>query len=201
MNAETLRHIFEPMFTTKSSGTGLGLAVAEQVVKRHGGEIYAQSEPGRGTTFHLFLQAALPPSDAQGKPVSAPLQQRVRPRRVLVVEDEPLVAEGVTSLLEMEGFDTFAVSTGADTLPAIRDFRPDVVVLDVGLPDMSGVDVYKTIAAEHPDLPVIFSTGHADEGRVGTLLQSDIHLIQKPYDIDSLLNLMARVMRNDAPTS
>src|ERR1700752_2950254 len=81
--------------------------------------------------------------------------------RVLLVEDEPEVAAGVAMLLEVEGAEVEVVHSGGEAIAAIERFAPDVVILDIGLPDMNGAEVYERIASRWPDLRVLFSSGHA----------------------------------------
>jgi two-component system cell cycle sensor histidine kinase/response regulator CckA len=196
MSEETRRHIFEPLFTTKKSGTGLGLPLAHQIVARHGGEITVESSLGAGTTFHLFLPACEREPEPQ-QLESAPKPPRAAPvklRRVLLVEDDAAVAAGIVSLLEMEGLDVDIIDNGAEAIDMIRESPPDVVVLDVGLPDMDGTAVYETIAATHPELPVIFSTGHADQSSLEKyLVRPNVSSLLKPYDSAALLEAIERV--------
>ncbi|HEX9148193.1 MAG TPA: ATP-binding protein, partial [Thermoanaerobaculia bacterium] len=158
MPREILDHIFEPLFTTKRTGTGLGLAVAQRVIARHGGMIDVESEPGKGTTVSILLPAATLES-----PKAAPAAMVRHPRRVLLVEDEPEVAAGIAALLESDGMEVRSVACGRDAAPAARSFEPDAVILDVALPDMSGIDVFAELRLSWPKLPVLFSSGHGDQ--------------------------------------
>ncbi len=189
MSAETRRHIFDLLFTTKKTGTGLGLALAHQIVMRHGGEIFVESALGAGTTFHIFVPAAGEEmtSAADAKPQTEK-RPHVRKRRVLLVEDEPSVAAGIASLLELEGLIVETAGSGAAAIEAVRAAPPDVIVLDVGLPDMEGPAVYDVIAEAHPELPVIFSTGHADASRLDQYLSKPtVSFLFKPYDAAALI--------------
>jgi PAS domain S-box-containing protein len=198
IDEETLHHIFEPLFTTKKNGTGLGLAVTHQVVQLHGGEIFVESTEGAGTTFHIFLplsaahRAVVP--EAAGE-----LPQDRGTRRILLVEDDPSVAAGLTALLECEGFCVTRARTGNEALLALRRTTPDAVILDVGLPDMDGQRVYASIASTHPSLPVIFSTGHADRGQFEELLaRPNVEYLLKPYEGETLMDALARVLETAA---
>jgi PAS domain S-box-containing protein len=193
MSEETLRHIFEPLFTTKRSGTGLGLAVAHQVVQRHGGEIFAESIAGAGTTFHLSLPIAETEGESAAPAASPPKSSRAR--RLLLVDDDEAVVAGLGALLELEGIQVDAVRSGAAAIEYLRHARPDVVLLDVGLPDMDGTEVYAQIAAIDPELPVVFSTGHADTERLHGLERRHVASLLKPYDAGTLLEAIERVMQ------
>ena len=189
-----LPHVFEPLFTTKMTrGTGLGLAVAQQVLSRHGGEIFVESELGRGTTFHLFLP--LCESHPEQEPVAEEQSAPQRPGcRLLLVEDDGGVAEGLMMLLEDDGFAAALAPSGRDALGMIPRFAPDVVVLDVGLPDMDGIEVYREIIKRWPDLPVIFSTGHGGTASLGDLKPPHPPFLVKPYCIEALNEAVAAVL-------
>jgi PAS domain S-box-containing protein len=201
ISPETLNHIFEPLFTTKKSGIGLGLAVTHQVVQLHGGEIFVESTEGAGSTFHIFL----PLSTGHSSPLPEPAGEVPHDRglrRILVVEDDPIVAAGLTEMLEFGGFSVISVATGGEALAALHHGTPDAVVLDVGLPDMDGQTVYASIAATHPALPVIFSTGHADQGRLEELLaRPNVKYLLKPYEADALMDALGGVLGGAASPS
>jgi CheY-like chemotaxis protein len=191
MSAAVQKSIFDPLFTTKRSGTGLGLAVAQQVVARHGGSIHVESAPGAGTTFFILLQAA--PN------VAAPEEKRRekdgRIHRVLLVEDEPAVAEGIAALLEGEGIEVRLVKRGGEAQAAALSFHPEAVVLDVGLPDMNGWDVYLALRKTSPGLPIVFSSGHGDQGALQREANaSSVAFLRKPYDIDTLIDVLHKVI-------
>ena len=197
MSEETLRHAFEPLFTTKKRGTGLGLAVAHQIVQRHGGEIQIESTPGEGTSFHIFLPMAEERAEAEPQPDAAsPAGQSLR---ILIVEDDPAVAIGLGVLLECEGFSVTTRSTAESALAAVAESVPDAVILDVGLPDMDGTTVFAQLERDHPRLPVIFSTGHADRGHLERLLaRPAVGFLLKPYERHALLQTLATVLRSGA---
>jgi len=189
MSPEVMEHIFEPLFTTKrNGGTGLGLAIAHQAVLQHRGHIFVESAPERGTTFHLFL-----PRGAKGcQPLQSSSETRLpRPQRVLIIEDEPCIVEGVSAILSSEGMEVRAVGSGSEGAGAVASFAPDVVLLDFGLPDLDGAEVYARIRKVAPDLPVIFATGHAD-CRFLCDGQSDsrTRFLQKPFEMTALLEVI-----------
>lgn len=195
MPEDVRRNIFEPLFTTKrAGGTGLGLTVAHQIIERHSGEIFVESTPGKGSAFHLFLPRQ-PSGEAtpsvEATPARAPVAERkenARHMRVLLVEDDDTVRSGLETLLEGEGMEVAGVSTGGEALGAIERFSPDAVVLDVGLPDVDGVELYESIAQRWPELPVIFSTGHGDQSKLESYLSSPhVGFLLKPYELDTLL--------------
>ncbi len=201
MTADVLQRAFEPLFTTrKSGGTGLGLAVAHQVLLQHGGFIFAESEPSRGTTFHMFLPRAGAPCGMGGAAVIA--SSNVRGRTLLMIEDEQPIVEGITGLLNCVGMRVVSVGTGGEAAGAVERFHPDVVLLDFGLPDMDGSVVYRSLRKEHPFLPIIFATGHGDRRAVHeAIADRRTRFLQKPFDGDTLLTAIAELQpgesRND----
>jgi signal transduction histidine kinase len=197
MPQETLRYIFEPLFTTKTTGgTGLGLAVASQVVQQHEGHIYAESVLGEGTTFHIVIPASEPSTAAPKQPESRPRSHALRPdMHVTLVEDDDAVGAGLAAILDYEGISVDWVRLGAQAVARIAARLPDAVILDLGLPDVDGIKVYEEIAKRWPDLPVLFSTGHGDENvlknhRVG----KHVGYLQKPYESDVLLGALEELL-------
>jgi nitrogen-specific signal transduction histidine kinase len=192
MTPETMNHIFEPLFTTKKTGgTGLGLAVAHQIVLRHHGHIFAESSPGRGATFHIFLPVTYPQLMA---PKVSAVAEKSSVRRVLLVEDDLSVSVGLSVLLEMEGIAVEVVTRGADAEAAVVRFDPEVVLLDIGLPDMDGTEVYHRLTKRWPSLPIVFSTGHGDEKKLEPYLsRPEVRFLMKPYDFPTLMAVLKSV--------
>jgi PAS domain S-box-containing protein len=187
ISRQDLPHIFEPLFTTRQHGTGLGLSVIFQVVTAHGGHISVDSEPGKGTTFHLLIPAASADIKEDEEACDAKRAGLPRLLRILIVEDDDAVACGLRWSLETEGAAVHVVSRGADALPALFAFRPDVVVLDLSLPDENGRAVYERIADVSP-VPVVFSSGSAAGADIDDLLEpSRTAFLVKPYATDELL--------------
>jgi len=193
MNEEMLRHAFEPLFTTKRNGTGLGLPVVLQVVQKHGGELFVESTPSVGTTFHMFLPLAVP--DAVRGPREIGREKSTsNAKLVVLVEDDPIVAAGLVGILTLEGMAVRLVKTGTEAIAILRRVVPDLVILDVGLPDIDGTQVFTTLGSALDGVPVIFSTGHADRTKIEDLLaRPNVGFLLKPYAHDDLLQMMAEV--------
>lgn len=185
---ETLPYVFEPLFTTKKGGTGLGLAIASRVVHQHKGQIYAESTPGEGTTFHILIPAAEELA-AVAQPEPATASHMARPGlHVTLIEDDDSVGTGIAAILDLEGISVDWVRLGAEAIERIDAHFPDAVIFDVGLPDVDGGKLYEEIAARWPDLPVLFSTGRGDENlpkevRTG----KNVGYLQKPYESNALI--------------
>ncbi len=191
--SEMLEQIFDPFVTTKRSGTGLGLAVARQALTQHGGFIVAESAPGSGTAFHILLPRA---GEALSTVVTVAEQKASgRIRRLLLVEDDVLVAEGLGSLLELEQIDVRVIEQGREVVAAIEEFTPDAVVLDLTLPDIDGREVFAQITLRWPDLPVVFSSGHGGEADLAReLARGHVGFLQKPYEIAALMAAIERAL-------
>jgi two-component system cell cycle sensor histidine kinase/response regulator CckA len=182
---ETLDRIFDPLFTTKPRGTGLGLTVVHQVIAAHGGSVRARSETGVGTKFHLLLPSVEPRATAPAK----------RRASLLLVEDDAGVAAGLSAILGSEGIDVRVVMQGRDVVREIESAVPDVIVLDLQLPDVEGGRVYDEVAERWPGLPVIFISGSLHPTDVARHLQQPhAAFLYKPFDIDQLLNALKRVL-------
>ena len=190
MPPEVKERIFEPLFTTRQSGgTGLGLAVAHQVLTQHGGFLFVESEEGRGTAFHLFLPKALPPQKNKSSETASARMPAAK--KLLIIDDETAISDGIAALLEQDGIGVEAITTGVEAKRAILSFRPDVVLLDFGLPDLDGSEVYEIIREIDTNLPVIFATGHGDR----RILHDRLHdpytrFLQKPFEVADLLAMM-----------
>jgi PAS domain S-box-containing protein len=190
---EIADRIFDPLFTTKPRGTGLGLSVVHQIIKQHGGEIHVESRDGEGTSFHVMLPLVQMEA-REGEVASAEAGSESGLRRVLLVEDDPAVSLGLSMLLESDGFSVQTVTNGADALPEVERFRPDLVLLDYGLPDMTGVDVFRLIRARWPDLAVIFSTGQGEQQALRESMETQrTGYLLKPYDLRQLIDEMRRI--------
>jgi two-component system, cell cycle sensor histidine kinase and response regulator CckA len=188
MDEATQRRIFEPFFSMKPRGHGLGLGSCLGIVKAHGGAILVESAPDRGSTFSMLLPATDARSEvATRTPTTAP------PCRVLVIDDEPLVRSHVRRLLTQHGFTVEVAPDGSTGLEAIRRSRPDVVLLDMMLPDLDGVDVVRRLRASGLTVPVVLCSGDLDAARERGLDPEQVQgMLQKPFDSSQLLEVIDR---------
>lgn len=192
---DIIGHVFDPLFTTKEAGgTGLGLAVAHQVVTGHGGHIFVESEAGSGTIFHLFLPKAARVPEAAVLEGSVS-QSGVRARRILIVDDEEAILDGISELLSWEGLEVRVASSGQPAIDIAAEFVPELVVLDLCLPDMDGVEVARRLRQDRPALPIVFATGHGDRGQIA--IDERTFFLRKPFCFDALLEAI-RVIQETA---
>jgi CheY-like chemotaxis protein/anti-sigma regulatory factor (Ser/Thr protein kinase) len=189
------RRIFEPFFTTKGPrGTGLGLAMAYGIVTRHGGQITVESQEGRGTEFTIRLPAArrAPPAPAPG--MALPPE---RAARVLVIDDEPEVRDTLADILQAEGHQVVATSSGAEGLARFGEDGFDLVMTDLAMPAMSGWQVAEAVQARVPGLPVVLVTGWGVEVPADQLRKSGVaRVLTKPFRLDSVRELLAALLRD-----
>ncbi len=190
MSAETQARIFEPFFTTKpvGEGAGLGLASVYGTVTQSGGFVRLDTEPGRGSTFTVHLPLADEPS-ATDAPADAPREVSAT-LRALVVDDEQIVRELATTILELEGFEVLAAANGVGALQLLGQAPEgiDVLVTDVSMPGMGGRELAARIGELLPGLPVVFMSGYSDEILGGTPDdRTPLTFLAKPFSPRSLV--------------
>jgi two-component system cell cycle sensor histidine kinase/response regulator CckA len=165
MDREVREHIFEPFFTTKDrgKGTGLGLATIYGIVRQAGGHIWLYSEPGHGSTFKLYFPSVDAPATAL--PATPPTSSKEASGTVLVCEDEPTVRDMTTRQLERAGYRVIAVPDGAAAMAAFEEGQPpiDVLVSDVIMPNMSGIELADWAFERHPNLGIVLLSGYTAE--------------------------------------
>ena len=207
MDAEVLAHIFEPFFTTKPAGvgTGLGLATVYGVVRQSGGHIRVASERGEGTTFEIFLPQADPahvPATVPDPVVRVPAG---RPSEtLLVVEDDPSVRDLVEACLSEAGYTVLAAASPREALDVAgcHEGPLDLLVTDVVMPGMNGMDLAEMLSARRAGLKVLFMSGYPgdtlarhgveDEGRA---------FLPKPFSLSGLLGRVREVLHGIIPPS
>ncbi|HEX6178917.1 MAG TPA: PAS domain S-box protein [Thermoanaerobaculia bacterium] len=183
MDPSTLWQLWDPLFTTKRNGTGLGLPIAKRLVERQNGAIAVDTKVGEGSAFHLLLPVAAETARRDTHRATSPSPMPLQ--RVLLAEDEESVAAGLKALFELEGVECRHVGTGEQVMAAIAGFHPQVVVLDMKLPGMSGLEVLARIRASIPEQQVILSSGHFTELDLDRYTRA----LLKPYPFEELLHL------------
>ena len=199
MDAITRERVFEPFFTTKEvgEGTGLGLSVVHGIMRDYQGAITVDSQPGSGTSFHLYFPAADAAAEAAGaRPAPAPSPQG-RGQQVLYLDDDESLVLLVKRTLERNGYRVAGYTDSAEALRALAadPGRFDLVVTDYSMPGMSGLDVAREVARIRPGLPVAVTTGYiTDELRERAPQAGVRELIYKPDSAEDLCETVQRLL-------
>ena len=194
MDPVTLSHAFEPFFTTKGvgHGTGLGLSTVYGIVKQSEGYVWAYSEPGRGSTFKIYLPAVEREAAASDQP-AGPAATPGRGEAVLVVEDDDGVRWMTRRVLADAGFRVLEARDGRSALELLAGDGAGIrlVLTDVVMPGMGGRELAERIAALWPDLPVLFTSGYTDGEIVRRgLLEPGAAFVQKPFGPDAIVRIV-----------
>jgi PAS domain S-box-containing protein len=197
MDAATMAHLFEPFFTTKpvGEGTGLGLATVYGIVAQSGGHVAAYSEPGKGSTFKVFLPRVPAPVEAQAAAVAGP--PRGGSETILLVEDAEAVRSFTNRILVDLGYTVSAAGSGAEALEfAAQQPRPiDLLVTDVMLPGMNGREVSERLTALWPSLRTLFISGYTQDSIVHRgELDMGVAFLGKPFTPDALGHAVREVL-------
>ncbi|WP_426750974.1 hybrid sensor histidine kinase/response regulator [Myxococcus sp. Y35] len=187
---DLLPHIFEPYFTTRGEGMGMGLAICREFVKALGGTIHVRSEPGKGTTVEVRLRRAEPPAPPMA---TKPTVAAARPRRILVVDNEPRTVDRLRHLVH--GYDLVTAAHGCEALERLRaraDF--DAILCDLGLPEMTGMEFYERVRTSWPGLHerIVFTTSGVFTSELQHFLQQVKNpLLTKPFEPQRLQGVLA----------
>ncbi len=195
MAPDVQEHIFEPFFTTKNrnQGTGLGLAQVYGIIRQHGGFIDVQSTIGAGTTFTLYWP--LPNAASETTALEADTAITTSPRfgrgeTILFVEDDMGVRQSTAEILRQLNFQVIEVEHGQDAITLLEqpDQVIDLVITDMMMPGMTGVDLCRFVKRQMPDLEVILLTGYAPEAFTGELQTAGFaHILEKPFTVQKLV--------------
>lgn len=197
MDKDVLDRIFEPFFTTKpaGAGSGLGLSVVLGIVENHNGGITVYSEPGRGSTFRVYLPvtgAAAPQTTA-----IEPKHQPVTGARVLFIDDEQMIMGLMSELLSQAGYQVSAFTDPQAALDSFKQ-RPnefDVLVTDASMPHLSGINLARAALAERPDLPIVLVSGHFTPAETAEAREVGVReILHKPHSVDELEAVLAAVL-------
>jgi two-component system cell cycle sensor histidine kinase/response regulator CckA len=206
MDKETQSRIFEPFFTTKEKGkgTGLGLSTVYGIVKQSNGYVFAESEPGAGTTFYVYLPRA-EESAEELSPAKSPQNEADGCETVLLVEDEESVRELVRLTLTARGYKVLEAENGECGLRIAEDFKEhiDILITDVVMPGIGGRELAKKLQALRPGISVLYLSGYTEDTVVTQgALGPDTAFLQKPFTLQNLAKKVREVLRSkSAPKS
>jgi signal transduction histidine kinase/CheY-like chemotaxis protein len=204
--AEYLDRIFDPYFSTKEKGTGLGLAVCYSIVRAHGGAITVESDVGVGTRFSIYLPASTRP--VAHVPELPPPPPRGLRGRVLLMDDDPIVAEVTQEMLESLGYATRSASCGEDAIEQFRNAETqsepfDTVILDLTVPGgLGGRDTLPPIRAMRPDVRVLATSGYADDPVLANYREYGFDgVLPKPFTLAELARALGELDAGDLQES
>jgi PAS domain S-box-containing protein len=198
MDAKTQSRIFEPFFTTKppGRGTGLGLSTVYGIVKQSGGNIWLYSEPGKGTTFKIYLPAIAAVPEDIGKVAPAEAAPR-RGGTVLVVEDDEQLRRLTHRALASQGYTVLEADRGSTALDIARRHKGhiDLLLTDVIMPDTNGRKLAETMRAARPELRVLYMSGYPD-GAIAShgMLEPGVAYLAKPFTTEAVARRVREVL-------
>ena len=201
MDEQVRAHLFEPFFTTKGAeGTGLGLAQVYGIVKQHGGEVDVTTEPGRGTTFRIYLPVEArehAQTDDTGTTEAIP---QGRGETILLVEDEGKVREAGRRVLESLGYSVLTATNGLEGLSLFKEAdRCDLVLTDMVMPEMGGLELIQELKRIAPGVKALVVTGYISQEDTQVLKDSGLtHIIDKPLDVCILARAVRQILDEDA---
>jgi PAS domain S-box-containing protein len=188
MDEQTLQHIFEPFFSTKETtlANGLGLSTVHGIIAQSKGRIECTSCPGKGAAFHIYLPIAAARSSAV-----AELKSNHAVCRVLLAEDDPIVNKHLTHAIQKAGFPVDAVNNGEEALAAFGRTQYRMLITDIVMPKLGGIDLTKRLRDQFPELPVVLISGYSAEMSVlEHLPQDNTCYLQKPFAVSKLISTM-----------
>jgi signal transduction histidine kinase/CheY-like chemotaxis protein len=197
MDAATVGRMFDPFFSTKFTGRGLGLAAVLGIARGHRAGLRVQSDPGRGTTIRVYFPAG-------GGVVEEPIARAAMPilpgqGLVLVVDDEMIVRETARRALERAGFDVLSADSGRKAVELFRPRAGDIrlVLLDVTMPDASGLETFEELRRLEPALPILLSSGYTEES-TANVCEGDAlaGFVPKPYSPDELVRRVREMLES-----
>jgi len=198
MDEETVKRIFEPFFTTKEKGkgTGLGLAMVYGVVQRHGGTVRVSSEPGKGSTFKIYIPASgKPETEENGKKRI----MRGRNEAILVVDDEEIARSLAKDALESCGYRVLLAENGVEAIDIYQENNDSLglVILDMVMPKMGGRDTFLKLKELNGEVKAILVTGYRRNEEANEIMRNGAKaFIQKPFQLDELLSKVRKVLDN-----
>ncbi|NQT82934.1 response regulator, partial [bacterium] len=197
MPPEVQKKVFQPFFTTKSDGMGLGLSLVYGTVKRHNGDIQLETQPNEGTSVTLLFPTDLSVSEVRESSEPAPI---VRKAIVLIVDDNREVTSTLRQMLESASHEVTAVTDGQKGISKYQESKFDIVITDIGMPGLSGWDVSKAIKAYDPDARIILITAwgaQLDQARIKECGASIV--IHKPFEKNKILSAIKDLLPDASP--
>ncbi len=196
MDEATRARVFEPFFTTRKEGTGLGLSTVYGVVRQSGGWITVESTPGAGTLFTIHLPQVDAPASAVAPPPRAIGELLEGKETILLAEDEASVRELTTRILRQRGYTVIEAQDGRSALAALQAHKGplDLLLTDVVMPDLSGPDVAKKVLKQRPTVKVLYMSGYTDDAVLQHGVMTGTPFLQKPFSPGALAAKVREVL-------
>jgi CheY-like chemotaxis protein len=196
---QNLKKIFDPFFSTRSGSSGIGLASAYSIVKRHYGHIDVKSKPGEGTTFTIYLPATRSINVKRGREVK---EEKKRGKiRIMIVDDDEMILKSTGKLLKLMGYYVDTVLNGETGIKILKENLSnnnpfDLVILDLVIPGgMGGVEILQQLREIDPDIKAVVSSGYSDEEVLGNYGEYGFNgIVPKPYKSSELQAEINRVL-------
>jgi CheY-like chemotaxis protein len=205
MSHDVLSRVFEPFFTTKPTGqgTGLGLSQIYGFVKQSGGFVRIESSPGEGTSVHIYLPGREPLTNpaAEERPAVERIASACTAHRgkILIVEDQTEVRSQIADALNEIGHTVMEAGDGTAGLKVLESGEPlDLLITDVGLPGMSGLQLAEAARAAQPNLPILLITGYAGKSLGTSQLAPNMEVLRKPFTLEELAARVRPLLKGTA---
>jgi two-component system cell cycle sensor histidine kinase/response regulator CckA len=196
ISPESISKIFDPYFSTKDTGSGLGLAVCFSVINKHGGIIYADSTPGRGTTIIFYLPVA---EASKRRKHDVETNNIIRGSgQILVIDDDQSVGETMVSFLDELGYEPYFVTTGDESIRLLKEGSFfDAVITDLTIPGgIGGVEIKDQIRQIYPDMKIIVASGYSDDPVMTSYKEYGFNgMIRKPFRINVVSKVLYTVLQ------
>ncbi len=178
---ENISKIFDPFFSTKTTGTGLGLAVCYGIIQKHEGDIRVSSRPGQGTRFTIQIPLV---QDSKKTTVMKPI-------KVLLVDDEKDFVETLYGRIKKRKLEADVAFDGEQALEMVANQVPDVMVLDLNMPNLDGMEVLRSVKETYPGIEIIILTAYgAEYSKIDALLLGAFEFMEKPVNVDELIQVI-----------
>ncbi len=198
MDEGTLERVFEPFYTTKGSGTGLGLSTVHGIVSQSGGEIRVDSVPGKGTTFKIYLARAEGQEEAVATEAEDDEWALGGSETILVAEDDQSIRDSLCDLLQDKGYKVLSAANGREGLNLSRDYEGsiDLLITDVVMPEMGGTELAEALFQQRPETKILYMTGHPGNVTLQHGLDSQAAFLQKPLEMEVLSRKLHSLLRH-----
>ena len=198
MDEGTLERVFEPFYTTKGSGTGLGLSTVHGIVSQSGGEIRVDSVLGKGTTFEIYFARAEGQEEAVATEAEDDEWALGGSETILVAEDDQSIRDSLCDLLQDKGYKVLSAANGREGINLSRDYEGsiDLLITDVVMPEMGGTELAEALFQQRPETKILYMTGHPGNVTLQHGLDSQATFLQKPLEMEVLSRKLHSLLRH-----